>query len=92
MFCVLKRTDSHVLLTVLKETTTVTTAYTRSDITTLLHVNLIVKIRKVHHKIKQKYCSKALGYKAYDFDFEIVNFPFLDGDVPRSTSYGVYIS
>ena len=27
-----------------------------------------------------------------DFDFKIVNFPFLDGDVPRSTSYGVYIS
>ena len=26
------------------------------------------------------------------YDFEIVNFPFLDGDVPRSTSYGVYIS
>ena len=25
-------------------------------------------------------------------DFEIVNFPFLDGDVPRSPSYGVYIS
>ena len=30
--------------------------------------------------------------KRIDFDFEIVNFPFLDGDVPRSTSYGVYIS
>ena len=30
--------------------------------------------------------------KRGDFDFEIVNFPFLDGDVPRSTSYGVYIS
>ena len=27
-----------------------------------------------------------------DFDFEIVNFPFLVCDVPRSTSYGVYIS
>ena len=27
-----------------------------------------------------------------DFDFGIVNFPFLDGDDPRSTSYGVYIS
>ena len=27
-----------------------------------------------------------------NFDFEILNFPFLDGDVPRSTSYGVYIS
>ena len=26
------------------------------------------------------------------FDFDIDNFPFLDGDVPRSTSYGVYIS
>ena len=30
--------------------------------------------------------------KRDDFDFEIVNFPFLNGDVPRSTSYGVYIS
>ena len=30
--------------------------------------------------------------KRDDFDFEIVNFPFLDGDVPHSTSYGVYIS
>ena len=27
-----------------------------------------------------------------DFDFDIVNFPFLDGDVPRHASYGVYIS
>ena len=25
-------------------------------------------------------------------NFEIVNFPFLNGDVPRSPSYGVYIS
>ena len=25
-------------------------------------------------------------------DFDIINFQFLDGDVPRSTSYGVYIS
>ena len=25
-------------------------------------------------------------------NFDIVSFPFLDGDVPRSTSYGVYIS
>ena len=32
--------------------------------------------------------------KIYDKrdDFDIVNFPFLDGDVPRSESYGVYIS
>ena len=25
-------------------------------------------------------------------NFEIVNFQFIDGDVPRSPSYGVYIS
>ena len=34
--------------------------------------------------------------KIYDkrdvFDFDIVKFPFLDGDVPRRPSYGVYIS
>ena len=30
--------------------------------------------------------------KRDDFDFDIMNFPFLDGDVPRSISYGVYIS
>ena len=30
--------------------------------------------------------------KRDDFEFEIVNFPFLDGNVPRSTSYGIYIS
>ena len=37
-----------------------------------------------------------VSYKIYDvrddFNFEIVNFPFLDGDVPRSPSYSVYIS
>ena len=26
------------------------------------------------------------------FNFEVVKFPFLDRDVPRSPSYGVYIS
>ena len=30
--------------------------------------------------------------KRKDFDFDIVNFPFLDDDVPRRPSYGVYIS
>ena len=30
--------------------------------------------------------------KRDEFDFDIVNFPFLDGDVPLSTSYRVYIS
>ena len=31
-------------------------------------------------------------YDKRDDDFEIVKFLFLDGDVPRSTSFGVYIS
>ena len=36
--------------------------------------------------------STKIYDKSDDIDFEIVNFPFLHGDVPRSTSYGVYIS
>ena len=36
--------------------------------------------------------SSKIYDKRDDFNFEIVNFPFLDGDVPRSLSYGVYIS
>ena len=30
-------------------------------------------------------------YDKRDFDFEIANVPVLDGDVPRSTSYRVYV-
>ena len=36
--------------------------------------------------------STKIYDKRDDFDFDIVNFPFLDGDVPRRISYGVYIS
>ena len=36
--------------------------------------------------------SSKIYDKRDDFNFEIVNFLFLDGDVPRSPSYGVYIS
>ena len=36
--------------------------------------------------------SSKIYDKRDDFNFEIVNFPFVDGDAPRSTSYGVYIS
>ena len=36
----------------------------------------------------------TVSTKIYDKrdDFDIVNFPFLDGDVLRRTAYGVYIS
>ena len=42
--------------------------------------------------ISNGFVSSKIYYKRDDNDFDIVNFPFLDGDVPSSTSYGVYIS
>ena len=36
--------------------------------------------------------STKINDEQDDFNFEIVYFPFLDGDFPRSPSYGVYIS
>ena len=36
--------------------------------------------------------STKIYDKRDDFNFDIVNFPFLDGDVHRRPSYGVYIS
>ena len=44
----------------------------------------------LHLSISNGFVSSKINDKCDDFD--IVNFPFLDGDVPRSTSYGVYIS
>ena len=46
----------------------------------------------LHLPISNDIVSTKINDKRDDFDFEIVNFPFLDGDVPRSTSFGVYIS
>ena len=46
----------------------------------------------MHLSISNDIVSTKIYDKRDDFGFEIVNFPFLDGDVPRSTSYGVYIS
>ena len=36
--------------------------------------------------------STKIYDKRDDFNFDIVNFLFLDGDVPQRPSYGVYIS
>ena len=46
----------------------------------------------LHLSIFNDIVSTKIYDKREDFDFEIVNFPVLDGDVPRSMSYGVYIS
>ena len=42
--------------------------------------------------ISNGFVSSKIYDKHNDFDLDVVNFPFLDGDVPRSTAYRVYIS
>ena len=46
----------------------------------------------LHLSISNVFVSSKIYDKHDDFDFDIENFPFLDGDVPRSNFYGVYIS
>ena len=48
-----------------------------------------------HLAISDGFVSYKIYYlnitKRGDFNFGIVNFPFLDGDIPRAVSYGVYM-
>ena len=46
----------------------------------------------LHLSISNDIVSTKIYDKHDDFYFKIVNFSFLDGDVPCSTSYGIYIS
>ena len=46
----------------------------------------------LHLSILDGFVLSKIYDKRDDFDFDTVNFPLLDGDVPRTTSYGVYIS
>ena len=46
----------------------------------------------LHLSTSNRFVLSKLYDRRKDFDFVIVNFPLLDGDVPRSTSNGVYIS
>ena len=46
----------------------------------------------LHLSISDGFVKTKIYDKQDDLDFDIVDFPFLDGEVPRSTSYGVYIS
>ena len=49
-------------------------------------------ISDLHLSVANGFVSSKIYDKRDDFNFDIVNFPFLDGDVPRRASYGVYIS
>ena len=44
----------------------------------------------LHLTISDGFISAKSHDKRGDFDFDIVNVPFLDGDFPRATSYGIY--
>ena len=46
----------------------------------------------LHLSISDGFVKTKIFDNRDDFDVDIVNFPSLDGNVPRSTSYGVYIS
>ena len=46
----------------------------------------------MHLSFSYDIVSTKIYDKCNDFDFEIFNIRFFDGGVPRSTSYGVYIS
>ena len=46
----------------------------------------------LHLSISDGFAKTKIFDKRDDFDFDTVNFQFLDGDVTRSTPYGVYIS
>ena len=46
----------------------------------------------LHLSVANGFVSSKIYDKRDDFDFDIVNFPFLDCDVFRRASYGVYIS
>ena len=54
--------------------------------------NTEAPVLDLHLSILNGFVSSKIYDKRDDFDFDIVNFPFLDGDVLRFTSYGVYIS
>ena len=54
----------------------------KSRLAPFLDLNLYISNGTVSTKIYDK---------QDDFDFDIVNFTFLDGNVPRRTLYGVYI-
>ena len=55
-------------------------------------IKLIPLIPNPRLSISNDIVSTKMYDKRDKFDFEMVNFQFLDGDVPRSISYRVYIS
>ena len=65
-----------------------------TELQLIRRILLILKLRFLDLKSSTTngIVSSKIHDKRDDFIFEILNFPFLAGDVPRSPSYVVYIS
>ena len=55
-----------------------------------LNINTEAPFLDLDLSIANGFVSSKIYDKRDDFDFDIVNFPFLDGDVSRRASYGIY--
>ena len=54
--------------------------------------DLVVSFLYLHLSVENGKIISKIYDKREDLIFEIVNFPHLDGDIPRATSYEVYVS
>ena len=54
-------------------------------------LRILKQLFRLNLSIHNDIVSTKIYDKRDDFNFDIVNFPFRDGDVPRRPSYGVYI-
>ena len=78
-----KRTQCEIIQIISPDNRNKTLSNTPDTEAPVLDLHLSISIGFVLSKIYDKHD---------DFDLDVVNFPFLNGDVPCSTSYGVYIS
>ena len=74
---------AHMVTNIYPPELTLNKAKSSDTVAAFLDLHLSISNDCIHTKIYDK---------RDDFNFNIVNYPHLDGDVPRATSYGVYIS
>ena len=68
------------------------TTMQKQEATLVTRIGIHTGFLDLHLSISDGFVKTKIYDKRDDFDFDIVNFPFLYGDVPRSASYGIYIS